>query len=245
MAAPVKEMKHAATLGCDLWTIPAVFHGDGSAMMKIRRRGRRQPTKTLETVAWPSAHVLERVRHLNDKCLSAVVSNATDDKLNTIKVMARFRDLWLRMDDEARKRAAHCPVLLFELHFENAKWWHWVAHGGPRPVKTADATRLLANKTAAPLLREILVESCVIARSHPRAARLAFGMSPAVIAAIAELPASEIDSIAVTYSGELQLRWADNLVFWRNLLVAAIDGPEKDMAEVRLHCLQLLGSDSP
>jgi hypothetical protein len=80
-----------------------------------------------------------------------------------------------------------------------------------------------------------LVEACIVALSHPRAARLVFGMSPAVVDAITGLAASEIDSIVSTHTANVQLRWADNLIFWRN-------GAEEKMAEVRLHCLQLLGN---
>lgn len=82
----------------------------------------------------------------------------------------------------------------------------------------------------------------MIALSHPRAARLVFGMAPAVVEAITGLAASEIDSVVLKHAAHLQLRWADNPVFWRNLLIAATDGTEEDMEYVRLHCLQLLGN---
>jgi hypothetical protein len=103
---------------------------------------------------------------------------------------------------------------------------------------------LLPINAGAPLLREILVEACVVARLHPRAARLVFGMSAGVVAGVADLSASQIDSIALNLAGDLQLRWADNLIFWKNLLFAALDGTEQQMADARLHSLQLLGSYS-
>jgi hypothetical protein len=221
------------------------FSTEMEVAMKIRRKGRRQPTKTLEAVAWPGAHSLERVRHLNEKCLHAVVTNAVaDDESYKVKVVSRYRDLWRRMDDQACKRAAHIPVLLLDLSFESGEWWQWIVRDGPRPVRTPDTSGLLPIKDGAPLLREILVEACVIARSDPRAARLVFGMSAGVLAVIADLPASQIDSIALTNAGDLQLRWAHNLIFWKNLLSAALDGDETEMAAVRLHSLQLLGSNS-
>ncbi len=212
--------------------------------MKFRRRGRRQPTKTLEAVAWPSDHVLDRVRHLNEKILRQLTSALGDDESRSIKVVSRYRDLWRRMDEHACERAAHIPVLLADLHFDNPEWWQWIIRQGPRPVRTPDAEGSLPIKDGAPVLREILLEACVIARLHPRAARLVFDMSPAVVTIVSHLPASEIDSIAATYAGDLQLRWADNPIFWKNLLVAATDGIETQMTEVRLHSLQLLGSNS-
>src|SRR5216684_9366560 len=128
--------------------------------MKIRRRGRRQPTKALEAVTWSGAYTLERVRHLNDKCLSAVASTVTNG--GPIKVVSRYRELWRRMDVEACQRAAHVPVLLVDLHFDNPEWWQWIAHRGPRPVRTPDTEGPLPIKNGATLLREILIEACVI-----------------------------------------------------------------------------------
>jgi hypothetical protein len=188
---------------------------------------------------------LERVRHLNEKCIAAAASRVVEEEARSTKVLSVYRDLWRRMDQIGCKRAARCPVLLLDLHFENPVWWHWIVHQGPRPVKTPpDTEPLLPIAESAPLLREILVEACVIALSHPRAARLVFGMAPAVVEAMTGLRASEIDSIVLTHAAELRLRCADNLVFWKNLLNAATDGTEEEMAEVRLHCLQLLGNSN-
>ena len=210
--------------------------------MKIRRRGRRQPTKSLDAWAWSGSHTLDRVRHLNEKCIVAAASRVVEEESRSTKVLSVYRDLWRRMDLIGCKRAARCPVLLFDLQFENPVWWDWIVHQGPRPVKTPDTEPLLPITEAAPLLREILVEACVIALSHPRAARLVFGMAPAVVEAMTGLRASEIDSIVLTHAAELRLRWADNLVFWKNLLLAATDGTDGDITQVRLHCLQLLGN---
>jgi hypothetical protein len=212
--------------------------------VKIRRKGRRQSTKTLEAVVWTGAHTLERVRHLNEKSLRQVAAALANHESCTIRVVNRYQDLWRRMDDQACKRAAHIPVLLVDLNFESPGRRQWIANDGPRPVKAPDTAGLSPINDSAPLLREILVEACVVARSHPRAARLVFGMSAGVVAAVADLSASQIDSIALNLAGDLQLRWADNLIFWKNLLLAAVGGTEQQMAEVRLHSLQLLGNNS-
>ena len=213
--------------------------------MKIRRRGRRQPMKSLEPLVWSSAYTLERVRYLNEKYLAAVAASTQgEDMPCSIKAINLYRDLWRRMDARLCGRIAHIPVLLADLYFESPKWWRWIARQGPQPVRTAGASEPLPITSGTPLLREMLLEACVIARSHPSAARLVLGMSPPVVAAISDLQASEIDSIAVTYARDLQLRWSDNLIFWRNLLLAAVGGSEAEIAAVRLHSLQLLANNS-
>jgi hypothetical protein len=210
--------------------------------MKIRRRGRRLPTKTLQAVAWPGADTLERIRHLNEESLRAVaMSTSSAQEASSVKVVSRNRDLWLRMDVQACKRAAHIPVLLVDLNFEDSEWWQRIVYPDQRPVKTTETTGLVSIKNGTSLLREILVEACVIVRSHPRAARLVFGMSAGVVATITDLQASQIESVAVTYSSQMKLRWTDNLIFWKNLLSAAVEGADDDLAAVRLHSLQLLG----
>ena len=111
--------------------------------MKIRRRGRRQPTKSLDAWAWSGTRSLERVHHLNEKCMVAVAGAVLDDQSRAAKVVSVYSDLWSRMDLIGCKRAARCPVLLLDLHFENPVWWHWIVHQGPRPVKTPDTSEPL------------------------------------------------------------------------------------------------------
>jgi hypothetical protein len=177
-------------------------------------------------------------------CLEAVVTTvAVDSEPRAVEAMGRSIGLWRQMTDHARKRVAGNPVLLVDLHFQDSEWWRWILHQGPKPIRARVADEHLAIGNAATLLREILMEAWAIGRSNPQAARLVFGMYPAVVAAIVELQASDIDSIAVTYAGNLQLRWADNAVFWKNLLLAALGDSDDAVAAVHMHSLQLLGNE--
>jgi hypothetical protein len=214
---------------------------DMELLVKIRRRGRRMPTKTLQEVAWPATDALDRICHLNKKSLYAVATSAKSNQETSIKAIDRLRELWLSMDEAACERAAHMPVLLLNFNLDRSEWWHWVLHQGPRPVRAIEFDPLLTLHDPVPLLREILVEACVIVRSHPRAARLVFAMSESVVATFGKLSASEIDSIALNHHVELQLRWADNLTYWKHLLTAAVEGPFEELSAVRVHTLQLLG----
>lgn len=92
------------------------------------------------------------------------------------------------------------------------------------------------------VIREILVEVCVVALSSPRTARIVFGMAPEVIEIMRTLRASEIDAIATNYANELQLRWADNLVYWKNLLSAALSNDDDAVLAIHVQTLQLIGN---
>ena len=147
------------------------------------------------------------------------------------------------MDAAACARIAGNPVLLMDLRFQDMEWWLWVTNKAPKPIRARHAGQHLKLAEATTLTREILVEACITSRSSPLAAKLGFGLNSRVLEVIADLQSSEIDHIATSYHDELQLRWADDTVFWRNLLRAASSGSDDDIAAVHMHSLQLLESE--
>jgi len=221
----------------------AQFFMDREIAMKIGRRGRRTPARPLKPIPWAEADVLARVRRLNLDVLEAVVRSIASGAGVEIDVARRHKELWLAMDETARVRIAGNPVLLVDLRFHDVEWWLWATNKAPRPIRARQAEGNLKIEGATTLTREILVEACITSRSSPLAAKLVFGLKSAVLEVIADLPSSEIDRIAITHHDELQLRWADDAVFWRNLLQAAIAGSDDDIAAVHMHSLQLLESE--
>ena len=211
--------------------------------MKIGRRGRRTPAHPLKPMPWADADVLERIRRLNTGVLEAAIRSIASESADDIEITRRHRDLWLKMDTAACARIAGNPVLLMDLRFRDVEWWLWVTNKAPKPIRARQAEGNLKIEGAATLTREILVEACIISRSSPLAAKLVFGLKSHVLELVADLQASEIDHIATSHHDDLQLRWADDAVFWRNLLQAAISGSEDDIAAVHMHSLQLLENE--
>jgi hypothetical protein len=211
--------------------------------MKIGRRGRRTPAHPLKPIPWAEADVLARVRHLNVGVLEAVIRSIAAEAVGQIEVSRRHKGLWLAMDAAACARIAGNPVLLMDLRFHDLEWWLWATNKAPRPIRARHAEGNFKIEGATTLTREILVEACITSRSSPLAAKLVFGLKPSVLEVIADLPSSEIDRIAISHHDELQLRWPDDVVFWRNLLQAAISGSDDDIAAVHMHSLQLLESE--
>jgi hypothetical protein len=167
------------------------------------------------------------------------MASATADD---IEIAKRHRNLWLALDSAACARIAGNPVLLLDIRFHDAEWWLWIANKGPKPIRARQVEQHLTIVGAPTLTREILLEACITARSSPLAAKLVFGLRSDVLEVVAGLQSSEIDHIATTHHEELQLRWADNQVFWRSLLQAALSGSDEDIAAVHMHSLQLLES---
>ena len=80
-------------------------------------------------------------------------------------------------------------------------------------------------------------------RTMPRALNLIFGMASPVAAAISQMGVPEIDRIAMDEGPHLRARWPESRSFWKGLLRAAIGTDDQALANVHLHCLQLLGSE--
>lgn len=211
--------------------------------MKIGRRGRRTPANPLKPLPWPDAQVLARVRRLNLDIFAATIQSIASGSADDVGVVRRHKVLWLAMDAATCARIAGNPVLLVDLRFHDLEWWLWAVNRAPKPIRAHHADGVLKIEGATVLTREILVEACIASRSSPLAAKLVFGLKSQVLELIAGLQSSEIDRIASSHSDELQLRWADDTVFWRNLLQAAISGSDDDIAAVHMHSLQLLESE--
>ena len=212
--------------------------------MRIRRRGRRSAARAIQSPVWPGADALKMVRRLNSKGLESIAATAANiDESGATGLVSRHAGLWRQMTPDSCQRMAGCPVLLVELHFHDVPWWEWVVRQGPKPLRPVISDPRIAIGNAQALVREILMQACIIAHKSREAARLSFGISSPVVEMIADLTGSEIELLTAEHAEELQLRWADNTVFWKNLLEAALGDSEEAVGAVHMHCLQLLGSD--
>lgn len=129
-----------------------------------------------------------------------------------------------------------------DLHFHRADWWLRTRQervsSQPPEVPHSPGT-----ERAASLLREILLQTWTIGRTMPRALNLMFGMASEVTATIVQMGPLEIDRIAREEARHLKARWPESRSFWKGLLGAAIGTDDQALANVHLHCLQLLGSE--
>jgi len=106
-----------------------------------------------------------------------------------------------------------------------------------------DAPHAPRTERAASLLREILMQTWTIGRTMPRALNLIFGMASEVTATIVQMEPLAIDRIASEEAQHLKARWPESRSFWKGLLEAAIGTDDQALANIHLHCLQLLGSE--
>jgi hypothetical protein len=192
----------------------------------MRRKKKSSPRPTIEPQRWAGESALGRVHHFNERGLALMAETAHKDE--------PLAALWRQTDARALKRAARCPVLLVGLHFQRPDQWQRMAQ--KRGTHEAQPTPSSA------LLREILLEAWTLGRTMPRALNLLFGMASEVTATIVQLAAPDLDRIAIEQARHLKPRWPESHRFWIGLLDAAIGTDDQALANVHLHCLQLLGS---
>ena len=193
---------------------------------------------------WTGAEALEWVRDLNARCLEAIgkrlvrAAAAHADEINQADV-----DLWRRLDEPARHRAARCPYLLVEMRSDDAPWWEDAKRDAMKPAPnptvlsagTAGLGRALAN--------DALTLAWWTARADQRTAMLLFGLDPRVAAVISSLSPVEVRRITARSGNQLRPRWEHNHRMWRDLLSAAISADEEALTDIHLYGIQLLGGD--
>jgi hypothetical protein len=155
----------------------------------------------------------------------------------------RNLDLWMMFDSRACTRAARIPVVLLDCNFTRTDWWTSIVGFGVRPVRSNGSQNCFIADDAGIVLREILTEARTIAVAEPRAAHLIFGASSIGVRLLASMSLADIDRIAAEYSLALRPRWAERIIFWRNLLLASIGETDDAMSELYCHSLQLLGGE--
>jgi hypothetical protein len=89
-------------------------------------------------------------------------------------------------------------------------------------------------------MHEVIMFAWQMARWDSTAVALSFGMSPAVISTISALTPHQIRTIASRESQAVQIRWANNLAFWKDLLVAAQAGRDEKLAALQLEAKLML-----
>jgi hypothetical protein len=160
-----------------------------------------------------------------------------------LELVTSLRDYWLGLDAPARTRAAGCPFLLVDLHFQNESWWRSNRQSRKLRFQRLPRDHCLPARPAASLMRETLVLAWHATRLDRRASSLLVGASPAVAELIAAMRLPDIERLAASQHAQLRPRWEDRGYFWRQLLVAARSGDDEALHELRLHGLQLAGGE--
>ena len=193
---------------------------------------------------WKGAQTLGRVHALNERCLEVLAHLArTDRQQINLPIVAHYQAVWRGMNSASRRRAAQTPFLLVDVHFQDADWWQGVRDPRPSRRRKVVLSTAFTGKVASELMRETLMLAWSTVTVDRGAAGILLGMTPRVSGIIAELGPHEVERIAARNSEHLQPRWGDFPAFWGKLLVASSEADEGALHEIRLHGVQLIGSE--
>jgi hypothetical protein len=150
---------------------------------------------------------------------------------------------WACASERTLGRAARCPMVLLDFNFQRVSWWSRVIGTQAREEPRHSTLSAFQTDEAVPLARDLLLEAWSSARSTPPVSSLVFGMAPDVTTLIARLTPRELDRVAMHEIECMGPRWANRPMFWSELLRAAAQLDDQILANVYLHCLQLLGGE--
>jgi hypothetical protein len=145
--------------------------------------------------------------------------------------------------ESALIRASRCPMALLDFNFQHITWWSRAIHRQPSGNSRQLGLDAFYADEAIPLAHDLLLEAWSAARSMSQVSSLVFGMAPEVTGLLARLSPREIDRLVEQEIHALRPRWENRPMFWKDLFRGAMQMDDEILANVHLHCLQLLGGE--
>jgi hypothetical protein len=209
----------------------------------LERLPPRVRTGTVDTLA-NEILLGNAVRRLNGRGLTfltkAVQTSESDEAQTPWK---EIFSSWACASERTLERAARCPMALLDFNFQRVSWWSQVVNTQPREEPRHANLSAFQRDEAIPLAHDLLLEAWSAARSMPPVSSLVFGMAPEVTTLIARLSPRELDRVVLRENQCMGPRWGNRPMFWKELLQAATQLDDQILANVYLHCLQLLGGE--
>jgi hypothetical protein len=185
---------------------------------------------------WRGAAAIHLARQMNERCIDlfcdlAVAKPAESDW----PFLSSNRDLWCRLDLDARRRLTTFPFVIVDLCFDDESWWRARAAGTMVLDTATETSNALPASRYECLALEALMFAWQVAREDRRVAHLVFGMAFPVAECIAALSMRQIRTIAIESARVLRARWDGKPRFWRELLIAAAEANDIAMVELKHH----------
>ena len=193
---------------------------------------------------WKGARSLRLAHELNSRCIDLLCDLAARPSVEGLPVMLRAnRNLWYRLDPEARWRLAAFPFVIVDFRFRDEAWWRGRGSVENHAVAECPAGDAFPLESRESLLLETMMFAWQVAREDHRVAQILFAMTQPVARLVSLLAMQEIRALAVDRSTPLRVRWENNAQLWRELLLAAATEDEEALEEVRLHAKLLFCGD--
>jgi hypothetical protein len=144
--------------------------------------------------------------------------------------------------DAGTRLCERLPYALFDLRFGDGGFWaaEIAAAGGVQDAASLPA----ADERVVAFTRAAVMVMWHLAQARPAGARLAFGASPATIAALAAMPVAAVERLARRVATALAARFSSRTRFWLQFEGCAAQPDPGSVESLRRLGLQIQGAES-
>lgn len=183
-----------------------------------------------------SEAALTPVYELNAFFLDLLATLARDSSRRAGTWEAALQPELLQLSSAARARIARCPVCLVDAGFQDERRWTSPASGGEVSASSTTAEVPLARSVELTQMTVTLAWS--IARTHPEAACVIFGMRSQCARLVAILSVHRIPVLAERNAPHVRPAWADAPEIWRHLLNPSAAVPPSRLPPLHVRAMQ-------
>ncbi|MEJ0098420.1 MAG: hypothetical protein WDO12_01190 [Pseudomonadota bacterium] len=215
--------------------------------MNQLRAERQAADRQLSPPKWKGAQSIRMAHKLNEQCINLLCDLAFESFSDAQwPIVESNRDLWRRLDSNARRRLAALPFAIIDMRFWDETWWRAVSREHSASITGAEVQSAVLGQFEC-LALETLMFAWQVAREDRHVAQLVLAMAPSVADLIASFTMHQIRITAIRGAGILCVRWDDDVRFWRDLLMSVRESDEAAIQALRrdaklLFCGELLGA---
>jgi hypothetical protein len=193
--------------------------------------------------SWLPSEAFDSLVELNGQCLELLAEQSLAQPMQGNLLLRQVGEIWRTLDDEARRRAASCPYLLFDAGFTDSARWRSAEGQHVSDATTIPYTTFFTVPRASAVVRQVFIYAWYLAQSNNVSAQLLLGMPTHCTHLISAHTLTQIHELAERHPEWIRPRWPNRVRVWRDFLLAAASGDVVALENARMHGLQLIAAE--
>jgi len=193
--------------------------------------------------SWLQSEAFDSLVELNAQCLELLAEQSLAQPLQGNLLLRQVGEIWRTLDDEARRRAASCPYLLFDAGFTDSARWRSVDGQHVSETTRIPYATFFTVPRASAVVRQVFIYAWHLAHSKDVSAQLLLGMPTHCTHLISAHTLTQIHELAERHPEWMRPRWPNRIRVWRDFLLAAASGDVVALENARMHGIQLIAAE--
>ena len=193
--------------------------------------------------SWVESEAAASLVELNGQCLELLAEQSLTPPMQGNLLLRQVGEIWRTLDDEARRRAASCPYLLFDAGFSDPARWRSVDGQHVSEATTIPYATFFTVPRASAVVRQVFIYAWYLAQSKSVSAQLLLGMPTHCTHLISAHTLTQIHELAERHPEWMRPRWPTRVRVWRDFLLAAASGDVVALENARMHGIQLIAAE--